>query len=126
MIEAGHYDETDDDIIADNFPSSGSGTVELDCVLVHLDRDASTEEVESEIAKLGLRPARLEELLAFGEAYPEVQQEFSVVALASLWVDSRSDRHFAYLDSYTSERHLALHLDEEGEWGAGWWLAVRE
>ncbi|MEX2209727.1 MAG: hypothetical protein WD846_02450 [Patescibacteria group bacterium] len=126
MVEAGHYDYANDNITADNFPIEGSGSAECEGVLVHLDRYASTTEVEAEIAKRGLRPATIEELLAFGEAYPEVQREFPVVELGSSWVDSSGDRLVAYLWSYSDGRDLRL------DWyGRDWdsydrFLAVRK
>lgn len=50
---------------------------------VHLDYSASSEEVLAEIDKRGFRPCLPEELIAFGDAYPEEQQKFCIVALGS-------------------------------------------
>ena len=66
---------------------------------VHLDRDASTDEVLAEMDRRGLRPALYEELLGFAEKYPDEQRKYPIVALgseagvsghrrvASLWCD---------------------------------------
>lgn len=126
MVKAGHYDYANDYITADNFPIEGSGTVESESVLVHLDRSASTKEVEQEIAKRGLRSATIKELLAFGEKYPDVQREFPVVELGSVWVDGDGDRRVAYLWSRASDRDLGLRWDE-GDWYSFYrFLAVRK
>lgn len=127
MVKAGRYVYTNDNITAKNFPIEGSGTVESEGVLVHLDRYASTEEVEQEIAKRGLRPTTIEELLAFGETYPDVQREFPVVALGSSWVD-RGYRYVPYLWSHVDERSLYLFSDVPGDqWSPDYrFLAVRK
>ena len=50
---------------------------------VHMDRDASTDEVLAEMDRKGLRPALYEELLGFAEKYPDEQLKFPIVALGS-------------------------------------------
>lgn len=115
MIKAGLYDHVSDNITTDNFPITGSGMVEQEAVLVHPDRYVSTEGAEQEIGKRGLRPARLEELLAFGAEWPEVQRKFPVVALGSSWVHSDSQGNVASLVGGSSGRAIVL------DWcGIGW------
>ena len=55
--------------------------VAFECV--HMDRDASTDEVLAEMDRLGLRPALYEELLGFAKKYPNEQRKYSIVALGS-------------------------------------------
>ena len=81
MILAGQYDWHNNDITECRFPHQQEGKVTLTPVLVHIDRNASTAEALAEIAKRGLRPATLAELLAFGATYPELQRKFPIVAL---------------------------------------------
>jgi hypothetical protein len=50
---------------------------------VRIRSNGTTEEVLSEIAKRGLRPAQYVELLGFAEKYPDEQRKFSIVALGS-------------------------------------------
>ncbi|TSC83630.1 MAG: Uncharacterized protein G01um101413_959 [Parcubacteria group bacterium Gr01-1014_13] len=131
MIVAGKYDYANPDIVEKNFPiqrpnasegdiqSSGNPYRTLgiqndnntEIVLVHLKKVVTTTEVLAHMDKLGLRPARIEELLAFGEKYPKKQLEFPIVALGSVWVYSDQLRHVACLDRNGSERDLNL------DWG---------
>lgn len=69
------------------------------------------------MAKDGKRPATLRELLAFGEANPELQREFPIIALGSVWVYRRGDRRVVCLGRYGSERRLRL------DWYEYCWLA---
>jgi len=84
MIEAGGYDYVNDDINAERFPISGTGTMSLDLELVHIGRSISSDAAEKELEKRGLRPATIAELLAFGAAHPEVQRSLPIVALGSV------------------------------------------
>lgn len=92
---------------------------------VHMDRDASTDEVLAEMDRKGLRPALYEELLGFAEKYPDEQRKFPIVALGSeAHVDGR--RHVACLWYVGDGRNLRL-----GWVGHGWngryrFLAVRK
>ena len=108
MIAAGQYDWKNSDINTDNFPVTGEGVVETKLELVHLDKVASTDEVEAYLEENGLRLATIEELLAFGATYPDVQREFPVIALGSSWVSRDGHRHVPYLDGYGTERGLGL------------------
>lgn len=108
MIESGRYDWTNDDITSKRFPIRGEGKVERALVLVHPNRMVSTDEALSELDRRGLRPAKIEELLALGITRPELQKEFPIVALGSHWVDPHGDRYFAYLDWDDDERNLRL------------------
>lgn len=85
MIKAGRYDLANQDITADHFPVTGEGKRELELVPVHLNRVVSTEEAIAEIKSRGLRPGKLEELLALGEKHPDLQREFPILALGSVW-----------------------------------------
>ena len=109
MISAGHYNGGNDEITAENFPFDGEGTVEVEVQLVHLNRVASTDEVLAHLEVNGLRPATLAELLAFGAANPDVQREFSVVALGSSWVSRLGARNVPYLYRRGAKRNLSLY-----------------
>ena len=85
-------------------------TREVEFDLVNLGRNASTTEVLAEIDKYGLRPALPEELLAYGEAHPEVMPNY-IAALGSF-----SQRHNR-ADSYDSRDVAYLWRD-----GRGWHL----
>ncbi len=85
-IKAGNYDEVYDlgCITQKNFPIQKKGKSELVVEIIKLDYWATTEEVLKELDRLGYRPVDLMELLAFGAKYPDVQREFTVVALGSM------------------------------------------
>jgi hypothetical protein len=88
------------------FPSRRK--VETETVLVHLDRYAETSEVLAELDSRGLRPANVAELLAFGVDHPEVQREFPIVELGSIWVGPHGNRYVACLWRYSDQRNLRL------------------
>ncbi len=134
MIAAGRYDYANEDINQKNFllrpPASEDGSERSDCggshltpgqvsgdgetelELVHLGPNLATEQVLAELDRRGLRPATLPELLAFGEAYPDVQWEFPVAAPGSSWTRPDGLRLVPCLGSYSGVRYLHLY------WGA--------
>ena len=126
MIAAGQYDWENSDINSDNFQIEGDGTVETKLELVHLNKDASTKEVEAYFEKNGLRAATLEELLAFGAKFPEVQREFPVIALGSAWVSPDGRRGVLYLDRGGSKRNIFLYWRERDWYGLCRFLAFRK
>ena len=85
MIKVGRYDWVNSDTTEKHFPMKGSGIKEVTTELVHFDRGMGSEDVLLELVKRDLRSAFIEELLAFGAKYPEVQRQFPVVALGSIW-----------------------------------------
>lgn len=108
MVKAGKYDWVNGNITQENFPSEGNRTAEVDTVLVHLNKVASTDEVLRHLDSLGLRPATIAELMAFGVKYPEIQREFPVIALGSVWQDSAGGRRSPGLGRGGADRRLAL------------------
>lgn len=92
---------------------------------VHMDRDASTDEVLAEMDRKGLRPALYEELLGFAEKYPDEQRKYPIVALGS-GAHVHGGRRVAYLWDDDDSRNLYLY------WIGGDWddhcrfLAVRK
>jgi hypothetical protein len=100
MIKAGKYDcdWVNRDITSERFPISGEGKVERELVLVHLGKAASTDEALVGLNRRGLRPAKIEELLALGAARPKFQKEFLIAALGSYWVSEGGSRVFTYID----------------------------
>ena len=109
MISAGKYDWVNGDIIAENFPISGSGQAELNAELVHFNRIMESGDVLKELDKLGLRPANIAELLAFGAKYPDKQREFPIIALGSVWQNRYGYRYVPELWSGSVRRKLNLH-----------------
>ncbi len=82
---------------------------------VHMDRDASTDEVLAEMDRRGLRPALYEELLGFAEKYPDEQRKFPIVALGSRAT-------VAVIVAYLWDHGLGWRLDLDwidGRWSDG-------
>lgn len=108
MVAAGKYDWVNSEITAEHFPTKGEGRVEVKISLACFNRVMESNEVITELDKLGLRPATLPELLAFGAKYPDVQRGFPVVALGSVWRDADGSRGVPCLSGDGSERLLSL------------------
>ena len=99
-------------------------TREVTFQYVHMNRDASTEEVLAEMDKRGLRPVLYEELLAFAKAHPDEQRKYPIVALGSVWVDPDGFRDVACLNEDGDERSLGLSWYDDDWRGFCRFLAV--
>jgi hypothetical protein len=93
MVEAGKYGEVDETIADQNFPWK-NGVENIQIYLFNARHDGATFSEEftqsvdivlTRMDELGLRPATLPELLAFGEKYPDKQREVKITALGSRW-----------------------------------------
>lgn len=117
-IAAGKYDWKNSDITAKNFPISLEmigKKVEVSAKLFHFNRGISSDDAISEMDKDGYRPATSMELLALGYQYPELQRQFPIVALGSVWHDADLSRCMSCLLVGGSGRGLDL-----GWFGSGW------
>ena len=119
-VAAGDYQAVNADITGKNFSWTQRGNISLEIVLVRFDQRMSSEGVVRELEDEGLRPAELPELLAFGAAYPDVQRQFSVVGLGSVWQDRRGYRNVPCLYAASEGRYLDLHW-----WDDGWYSYSR-
>lgn len=115
MVAAGCYDRKNWDIDSKNFKVEGRGRIEVDLELVHFGRVMSSDEVLKELYQKGLRPAKLEELLAFGAKYPDEQRKYPVVALGSVWRLWNGDRRIPSLGGNAGSRGLDL-IRLDGVW----------
>ncbi len=115
QIWEGKYGSANEYITSANFPLTGTGVVESEIILVHFDRDISSDDAVAELNRMGLEPAKLEHATAFGAKYPDVQREYPIVFLGSSWVDPRGDRRVPCLDGW--DDRYGLHL---GRWHVGW------
>lgn len=120
MIAAGAYDHVNNQITEANFPVKRGGPDARDMILVHMGGFASTDAVLHALDDIGVRPGRIEELLAFGAAYP--QRLFPIVALAAI---EASSRRRAFLWGSCRARHLDLRFDEKAWRGNIRFLNVR-
>lgn len=110
MIAAGAYDHVNGDISEANFPVKRGDLAARELILVHLGGVASTEGVVHALDDLGVRSGRIEELLAFGAAFPQAQRRFPIVALGAI---ETSYRRRPFLWGSSRVRHLDLRFDEK-------------
>jgi len=115
MIADGAYDYVNSDITADHFPIKGEGKQEREIELFHFNRTISSDDAIKEMAAAGYRPAFIEELLAFGQAQPELQRQFPIVALGSVWRSPDGYRYIPCLRRCDAGRGLCL-----GSFGPDW------
>lgn len=112
-IKEGKYDGVDIGINSKHFPSSQTGQKEVELILYYFG-DVSSEYVIAFGKKYGFRPATLPELLKLGAEQPELQRQFTILALGSLWVDRISEplcraKHLvSELTSAQHGRHLGI------------------
>ena len=107
-VKAGKYDWSNSDITSSHFSSEETGTKEVSIELIHFGRDMVIDEALSELDRMGLRPATIKELLPLGEKHPDLQKEFPIIALASVWRSPFGYRRCACLDGFGSGRGLHL------------------
>jgi len=126
MVKLGKYDYANDNITTKNFPTKRSGKVDIVIELVPFGRNISSEDAIKELDKMGLRAAEPHELLAFGAKYPDVQREFPIVALGSVWRGWDDDRSVVCLIRGDTKRSAVLR-GFVGDW-VGYWrfAAVRK
>lgn len=73
--------------------------------------------------KAGFRPALIEDLLALGAEYPELQKQFPIVALGSVWQDPGGRRRVPYLRWDGGGRDLDLYWFGD-DWDERWRFAA--
>ena len=116
LVTHGKYDWKNDSITTKNFPTTRKGEADLVLELIHFNKVLTSEEALRELDKTGYRPAELHELLAFGEKYPDIQRQFPVIALGSVWRDWGGARFVPFLGRYGDVRSLFLRYFGH-EWG---------
>jgi len=125
-IQAGDYQAVHPAIASNNFPPTRRGQAELEIMLVRFDDRMTSEDVVRKLDEEGLRAAELHEFLAFGAQYPDVQRNFSVVGLGSVWRDRKSYRNVPCLYAASEGRHLDLHWWDDGWYSHSRFAAVRK
>ncbi len=110
-IDDGNYDWENYKITAKNFPVSPEmigKKVEVTTKLFHFNYQISSKDAISEMGKNGYRPANLRELLALGFIFPELQRQFPIVALGSIFHRIFLPNCVPVLDVPISQRELYL------------------
>lgn len=121
MIKAGQYNWVNDDITHKQFPHDTSqGTEEVAIEVVHFNRYIEIRAVVTELEAMGMRPATIEELLALGAKFPDLQWEYPIVALGSVWAAPSGIDYVPHLYKDDSGRGLGLYSWWRGAWGLVW------
>ena len=115
MVLVGKYDWVNENITQDHFPIQGSGKQEVQVALFHFGKIMASDQIIAEMEKQGYRSTRIEELLALGASQLELQRQFPIVALGSVWRGPYGDRGVPVLDRGDARRRLGLHWLEH-EW----------
>jgi hypothetical protein len=115
LVRFGKYDWANSDITSKHFSTKRTGKVGINVKLIHFNRVISSYEALREMDNLGYRPAEACELLAFGAKYPDVQREFPIIALGSVWQRLDGARYVLYLFRDDAERYAYL-----AWFGSGW------
>jgi hypothetical protein len=125
LIADGEYAWANSDICTKRFPVAGKGAVELEFRLIGLDRVVETEAVESELRNRSLRPATLQELLAYGAICRDMHSQFPLVALGSSWQHPCGGHRVPFIWTGRSGRLLDL-CWRENRWEEDFhFLAIR-
>ena len=122
-IADGNYDWKNSDVTAKNFPISPEmigKKVDISGRLFHFDRNIGSENAIKKMDSDGCRPATLMELLALGATHPELQKQFPIIALGSVWRTFIGFRQVPYLDVNNDDRELDLSY-----FGDDWWACCR-
>lgn len=128
-IRAGHYDWIGPSITGNHFPIGNEerGQREISLRLFHFDQDIELPDAIQEMGKKGWRPATIRTLLALGEANPELQQQFPIIALGSVWVGPDNCSYIPILNGDSDRRCLRLVRFKKGKWSRHFhFLAVRK
>ena len=118
--------KVDSDINAKHFSLKGKGKHELTAVLFHFNRSIESDDAVAEMNKQSCRPGTTKELRILNkkyielQKYPELQKEFSIVALGFSWQDPFTGRRVSCLrwDGSGDEFNLSF----GAKWGLSWRL----
>lgn len=123
MIADGKYDYVSPNITCQNFPITGTGVVEEEIILVHFDRYIKSDDAVRELNEMGLKPAKLEHACALGAKHPDLQREYAIVFLGSVWTHHVSSRHVPCLGRWRAGRELRFDRWPE-VWACGYRFAA--
>ncbi|MDG2534182.1 hypothetical protein P6144_11020 [Sphingomonas sp. HITSZ_GF] len=124
-VARGGYGWRYDALTEARFPVTDAQIGAREQKLFHFNRSVSSEDAARLIREAGYEPARIGEILAFGEAAPEVQVRHPVVGLGSVAeIDGKASAPTLWFDGECRTLDL-LWLD--GDWHRNYrFLGVRE
>jgi hypothetical protein len=122
MIKAGNFGWKDDNVNSTNFPDPQEKEllgkeIKLKAKIFDFKKFIYSKDVLKELDKEGYRSATLTELLALAEIDPELQRQFKIASIGSVWRDFSGDRAEPYLDAFGLDGVLSLNLSCGG---GGW------
>lgn len=127
LVEASKLDYVNSDFTGAHFKEKARPAEKnKKFVLLHLNRNVSTETVLAVMKQMKLKPGTAKELVSVSIDHPDLQRKFPIVANGSVWRRWRGGRRVPYLWGYSGGRDLDL------DWyGGGWgdycrFLALRE
>ncbi len=124
-IARGKYDWVNNDITEEHYPEIVPADYTKEFKLYHFDRLISFNDAIKEMK--GFRPATIAELLAIGETQPELQKQFPIIALGSVWRAPYGYLNVPGLHWNDDERKLRLYHQFERDLSADFrFLAVRK
>ncbi|MFA6365345.1 MAG: hypothetical protein WCW78_03015 [Candidatus Paceibacterota bacterium] len=125
-IALGKYDWVNSDITEKNFPMTVEKDYDVEYKIFHFNRSISSESAIAEMEKEGYRAGNLAELLKLGKVKPELQRQFPIVALGSVWRVANGGCRVPILCCDVSKRELGLYWFE-GCWNDDYrFLAARK
>ena len=124
MIKAGKYDYVEPHIDTKCLSVKPERFTSANADVIVFEQDMDSEQVSHVLDQVQLRPATIEELLAYGAAHPDVQRHYSVFALGSSCADDRGRGGYdvPYLGGAEEGRALLLYWvtpDPHQIWGGG-------
>ncbi len=116
MVADGEYEFIANHVAPFAWTSDGESSVRRTCVLLQFKNEVASESVDLYMRRRGLRPATSRELLAFGAAYPQLEQQNPIVSLERQYVRAYSNLGVLVLDNTdaVTEREIRA-----GSWGGG-------
>jgi len=115
LVKDGKFDWSNDNITSQNFPKPASGQKsKRKVVLFHFNKNMSSEAVIAEMDKASCEPATIWDLLGLAAKEPDLQREFPIVALKSVWRHPDGNLSVPALYCYAGGRILYLDCFEFG------------
>ncbi len=109
LVKVGKFDWLNNNITSANFPNPAGGTTgNQELALFHFGKAMSSDAASAEMDKEGYEPATIWDLLAFAKKEPNLQRQFPIVALKSIWRDPGRGRLVPYLCGDAVDRRLDL------------------
>lgn len=124
MISADNYYYVSEAIRAGYSSLPSKPTKTLLAKLFYYDCSTKKNDIVKEMNSVHRHPANLFELLAVGELYPHLQEQFPIVALDSVWYDNDGKPRMPALSFSDNKRTLGLGLFEDGFLGHFCFLGI--